>query len=257
MKMLCSFTLILLFCTGNNAYAQPKKISDGTPGKGFLKIRFNNLINNKPVVLYDSSYVNPFGENYTVNKFKYYVSNTTLYSSGKALKIKNDYHLINQAIDSSLFFTVSLPENKYDSIHFLLGVDSAMNTSGAQKDALDPMNDMFWTWNSGYIMQKLEGVSPQSSVINNKFEYHIGGYNGENSALNYLVFHFEKDKPILIKKSKITTLTVDVNLDEFWNAATNIKISETPVCSQPGAMAKRIAFNFSTIFKLPSIINEN
>jgi len=35
---------------------------------------------------------------------------------------------------------------------------------------------MFWTWNSGYIMAKLEGTSPVSSQPNNKFEYHIGGF---------------------------------------------------------------------------------
>jgi hypothetical protein len=257
MKMLCPLLLIFLFCTEGNAYAQPKNDIAVQPATGFLKISFNNLINNKPVVLYDSSYTNPFGENYTINKLKYYVSNTTLYSGGKAVKMGNDYHLINQAVDSSLFFTLSLPENKYDSIQFLLGVDSAMNTSGAQTGALDPMNDMFWTWNSGYIMQKVEGVSPQSNVVNNKFEYHIGGYSGENSALNYLTFYFEKDNPLFVKKNQPTRLNVQVNMDKFWNASKEIKISETPVCSQPGALAKQIAVNFSTIFKLASIINED
>ena len=67
---------------------------------------------------------------------------------------KNDYHLVNQAIDSSLSFTISLAANKYDSVGFLLGVDSAGNTSGAQTGALDPLNDMFWTWNTGYVMEK-------------------------------------------------------------------------------------------------------
>ena len=173
MKTLFYFMLIMPCYLCSNADAQPKRNNVKVGETGFLKIVFNNLVNQQPVVLYDSTYINPFGENYTINKFKYYISNTTLYSSGKAIKIKNDYHLINQSIDSSLNFTISLPENEYDSIQFLLGVDSVLNTSGAQTGALDPMNDMFWTWNSGYVMEKLEGTSPQSKAINNKMEYHI------------------------------------------------------------------------------------
>ena len=257
MKILFSFAAIFLWCTSNNAGAQPKTATHKDSGKGFLKIVFNHLINNQPVVIYDSSYLNPFGENYTINKLKYYVSNTVLYSSDKTIKLKNDYHLINQAIDSSLYFTVSLPENKYDSIQFLLGIDSAMNTSGAQSGALDPMNDMFWTWNSGYVMMKLEGISPQSKVINNKIEYHLGGFSGPNSVLNYLMLHFKEGQQLLIKKGKTTSLSINVNLDEFWNAGTAIKISKTPVCSLPGLLAKQIAGNFSKLFKVAGVTNEN
>ena len=200
-------------------------------------------------------YTHSFGENYVINKFKYYVSNTALYTSGKASKIKNDYHLINQNIDSSLNFSVRLPENKYDSIQFLLGVDSAINTRGAQTGALDPMNDMFWTWNSGYVMLKLEGTSPQSNVINNKVEYHIGGFSGTNSVLNFLVLHFPTGKPLIIKKAKTSRVIITVDVNHFWDAGIAIKISETPVCNTPGILAKQIAGNFSKLFKVVDVIN--
>jgi len=155
-----------------------------------------------------------------------------------------------------LSFTVNFAENAYDSIQFLLGVDSAMNTSGAQTGALDPMNDMFWTWNSGYVMLKLEGTSPQSSIVNNKVEYHIGGFSGPNSVLNYLTLHFPKDKSLLIRKGKTSTVIIDVDVDGFWNAGTAIRISGTPVCSLPGVLAKQIAANFSKLFRIKNIINE-
>jgi hypothetical protein len=253
MKTLFYFSLIFGCCIWSNAYAQP-----GTQDnqKGVLKIVFNNLINDQPVVLSDSSYTNPFGENYTINKFKYYISNTVLYAAGIANKIKNDCHLINQSIDSSLYFTVSLPENQYDSIQLLLGVDSAMNTSGAQTGALDPMNDMFWTWNSGYVMEKLEGTSPQSTAVNNKMEYHIGGFSGEYSVLNYLMLTFPKDKILQIRKGKISTVVINAAINKFWDAGILIKISDTPVCSSPGILAKQIAGNFSKLFSVADVINE-
>jgi hypothetical protein len=254
MRSIFYFCTVLLSCLCNNADAQPKKTA--AKGNGILKVVFNNHINDQPLVLYDSIYTNPFGEGYTLTKFKYYISNTVLYASGKVNRIKNDYHLIDQDIDSSLYFTMDLPENQYDSIQFLLGVDSAMNTNGAQTGALDPMNDMFWTWNSGYVMQKLEGTSLQSSVVNNKIEYHAGGFSGPDNVLNYLTIHFPKDKSLLIGKGKMSTLIINVDVNGFWNAVTDIKIKDMPVCSQPGAMAKRIAANFSRLFTVVNIINE-
>ncbi len=253
MKKFFYFSLILLCCIWSNAYAQPGVKENQN---GILKIVFKNLINDQPIILFDSSYTNPFGENYTINKFKYYVSNTALYAAGTVNKIKNDYHLINQSIDSSLYFTVSLPENQYDSIQFLLGVDSAMNTSGAQTGTLDPMNDMFWTWNSGYVMEKLEGTSPQSTVVNNKMEYHIGGFSGEYSVLNYLTLPFPKDKKLQIRKGKVSTVVMNVDINKFWDAGMLIKIRDIPVCTSPGILAKQIAGNFCKLFKVVDVINE-
>ena len=130
-----------------------------------------------------------------------------------------------------------------------------MNTSGAQTGALDPMNDMFWTWNSGYVMQKLEGTSPQSSVVNNKMEYHIGGFSGAYSVLNYLMLTFPKDKILQIRKGKTSTVIINVDVDKFWDAGTLIKISDIPVCTSPGVLAKQIAGNFSRLFKVVDVIN--
>ena len=256
MKTLFYLMVLLPYCCWNNADAQPKNSNAVAQGGGLLKIVFNNLINHQPIVLHDSTYTNPFGETYIISKFKYYVSNTVLYTSGKANKIKNDYHLINQSIDSSLSFTISLPENQYDSIQFLLGVDSAMNTSGAQTGALDPINDMFWTWNSGYVMQKLEGTSPQSNAMHNKMEYHIGGFSGGNSVLNYLTLTFPKEKILKIRKGKMSTVIIDVAINKFWDANRIIKINDTPVCTSPGILAKEIAANFSKLFSIAEVINE-
>jgi len=251
MKTFFYFNL-MVYCLCGNANAQT---NTRNTANGFLKITFKNLINNKPVVLYDSTYLNPFGEDYVISKFKYYVSNTILFAGGKRNKIKDDYHLIDQSIDSSQSFIINLPENQIDSIQFLLGVDRAMNTSGAQTGALDPMNDMFWTWNNGYVMQKLEGTSPQSSIVNNKIEYHIGGFSGPNSVLRYLTLHFSKEKMPVVKKGEISIVIINVDVNGFWNADTIVKISEKPVCSVPGVLAKQIATNFSKLFKVADVIN--
>lgn len=92
----------------------------------------------------------------------------------------NSYHLINEEGTASKSFSFFVMPTQYNSLSFLIGVDSLKNVSGAQTGGLDPLNGMFWTWNTGYIMFKMEGNSPSSSVVNNKIEYHIGGFSGAN-----------------------------------------------------------------------------
>jgi hypothetical protein len=233
----------------STTFAQKNK-----PKAGSVKLVFNNVVNNKPITLFDSSYSNTFGESYYINKLKYYISNTSFYYRGKSIRQKNTYHLINQAIESSLTFSVTLSENKYDSLTFLLGVDSAKNTSGAQAGALDPLNDMFWTWRSGYIMAKFDGTSPQSTVVNNKVEYHLGGFAGINSVLNVITLRFDEGKMLEVKKGASATLIINANIDRLWNAGSQIKIAEIPICTSPGPLAKKIADNFSKLFSVNEII---
>ncbi|MEP6628627.1 MAG: MbnP family protein, partial [Ginsengibacter sp.] len=142
---------------------------------GTLKVTFVNTANGKVITLRDSVYKNAFGEEYSINKLKYYISNFSVPGSGIAFEM-DPYHLINASEESNNSFEISLSPGKYKSISFLLGVDSARNCSGAQSGALDPTNDMFWTWNSGYVMFKLEGTSAASKADLQRIEHHIGGY---------------------------------------------------------------------------------
>ena len=45
-----------------------------------------------------------------------------------------------------------------------LGVDSLRNVTGVQTGALDPAMDMYWTWNTGYVMAKLEAAAQQALI---------------------------------------------------------------------------------------------
>lgn len=248
MKLVICLLLILIIWV--DVFSQQRKALNIPTGT--LKVIFKNLTNNKPVVLYDSSYTNSFGESYQLNKLKYYVSNVTLLSGFDVFRFSEKYHLINQQIDSSLIFLSSTPIGEYQSFNFLLGVDSAANESGAQTGALDPLNDMFWTWQSGYVMLKMEGTSSQSKVINNKFEYHLGGYKGINSVLGTV----RLPVPLHVMEGKTTTIVINADIDKLWNAITPIKITETALCNTPGELAKQIAANCRQMFSIAEVINE-
>jgi len=255
MKYLLPIAVPLLLLFNLHAICQTKGGLKAPIKFGTATIIFNNTVNHRPLVLIDSTYANPFGEQYSLSKFKYYISGIRLFNAQKKWELKQGYYLINQSIDSSLQLNIALQENSYDSIAFLLGVDSARNTNGAQRGALDPLNDMFWTWQSGYIMQKLEGTSPHSSIVNNKIEYHLGGYSGANSVLQQVVLPFPGNNLLAIKRGSNSIININAEINHFWSGVVAVKIKDMPVCSAPGLLAKKMAANFSKLFTVSSVVN--
>jgi hypothetical protein len=222
-------------------------------GQGILKITFINVVKKAPMILRSVNYINPFEETYSINKFKYYVSNIVLQSSEKSFSENDSYHLINQGDSASLSFAFAIPAGSYNLISFLLGVDSLHNVSGAQTGALDPVNDMFWTWNSGYVMAKMEGTSP-ASALNNVFEFHIGGFSGANQVLKKIFFKLSP-KALLIHGNKTSEILIESDANAWWQQPNDIKISGTPNITSPGLSAKKISDNYSKMFTLKEIIN--
>ena len=218
---------------------------------GTLKISFINTANGKPIVLRDSLYNNYFGELYSISKLKYYISNIVLTSGGKAGNM-GGYYLMNAASGENSF-EISLQPGIYSNLQFLIGIDSIRNCSGAQTGALDPMNDMFWTWNSGYVMFKLEGNSPASTADLNRIEHHVGGYKGTNNVATEINLDLTNKNLTEIKAGSTTELVIETNLDNYWHGSTDIKISELPVCIITGELAKKIASNFKNLFSIKSI----
>ena len=221
-----------------------------------LKITFLNTIKNVPVILDSANYTNCWNESFTLHKLKYYISNINLQTAGKKIiSEKNSYHLVDEEDPASKSFSIFIPSNQYTSLSFLIGVDSLRNVSGAQTDALDPLNGMFWTWNTGYIMFKMEGNSPRSAVVTNRIEYHIGGFSGAINVLRNVQLNFS-GSPVSINKESSTEIIIETNLDKIWNASHDLKIAETPVCTSPGALASAIADNYSKAFEIIKIIHQ-
>lgn len=200
-------------------------------------------------------YTNPFNEKYSISKLRYYISNVCLKNASDSFKENNSYHLIDESKEESKSFSFNMPEGRYNSLQFLLGVDSLHNVSGAQTDALDPANDMFWTWNSGYVMAKMEGNSPASKVVNNKYEFHIGGFSGQYSVLKEVVLNFPPTTEVF-KADKTYTFIINADINAWWQNAHDIKIADHPVITTPGINAKNISDNYANMFHIEKLIEE-
>lgn len=209
-----------------------------------VTIKFVHTANGKKIIQNDSTYISPDGEPYTISRLKYYISDLSILQ-----QILTPFLIDAFATDS---IRIRVPVGSYKKISFLLGVDSLLNSSGAQDGALDPLNNMFWTWNSGYVMFKLEGSSDSSHADLLRIEHHIGGYKGPYKTMRPITI--KTDKPIRISRDKKTTIVLEMNLDKYWKNINSISISETPVIVVPGKLAKKAADNFPGMFTLKEII---
>ncbi len=206
-------------------------------------------------LIYGNTYTNPLGEDYTVTKFKYYISKIRLENTSAGSHSTEDanYFLVDEGQASSKKISFNTETGSYNAVSFLLGVDSIRNVSGAQTGALDPANDMFWTWNSGYIMAKLEGQSSFSTLINNEIEYHIGGFKGTDNVVKRIVLPFSQS--IEIKNDKAVSILISADINKWFKHIHDLPIAMNPACVMPGNLATQYAANYSGMFTITQIEN--
>jgi hypothetical protein len=85
-------------------------------------------------------------------------------------------HFIDLEDPNSLGLFPDFPVAEYQSLRFHFGLDSSYHVSESVDGPLNPMNGMYWAWNSGYIQFKCTGTSSSIPLLDKTFEYHLGGY---------------------------------------------------------------------------------
>lgn len=194
------------------------------------------------------------GEVLEFTKLRYYVTNIELHkATGGTWKEEESYHLItvdDQAgLEEELQLT-DVPAGDYVGISYIIGVDSLRNVSGLQEGALDPAEAMFWSWNTGYIFVKAEGMSDSSP--NGSFVYHIGGFEGPNSAIREM-YHDFQGATLEILPDANPSVHIVANAARFWHGG--LSTAQTPNVHMPGDMASTLATNFSGGFRFDHIHN--
>jgi len=120
------------------------------------------------------------GDSIRIDVLRFYLG---ILPSGEA--IMHSYHLIDLAHPESMRISLH-PEMARTPGTLLLGVDSMTQMAGAGGGALDPTQGMYWTWQSGYIHLKLEGVLLKADGRNIAFSYHIGGFEGKENTVHHI-----------------------------------------------------------------------
>lgn len=251
-----ALSLAITSCKKDSASPDEHDHDNGTTlteSTGSMTLKFENKFGGSNLVLDNVKYTNN-SDTFYVNTFNYYISNIRLTATDNTVYTETgSYHLIKANEAGSLQFNLSkVPAKNYSSITFMIGVDSTRNVSGSQTGALDPSLGHFWSWNSGYIMAKFEGTSPQSTATGNMLMFHIGGFSGITSVLKTVSLPFTANANV--STSATPQVTVKADLAE-WFAPNAVSFSTLNTIHMPGANAKKIADNYQNMFTVTEVTN--
>jgi len=260
-------TIVLISLLASTTFfsACKKASDDPAPAQetGTVHVEFDNQFEQSaldpeqytPLVFNTETYQNAAGEDYTITKFKYYISNVKLKKAdGSSYSVPESYYLIDASSSADQLITLSnVPAGTYTGMSYIIGVDSTRNVSGAQTGALDEANGMFWSWNSGYIFMMFEGTSPQSTATDHVLQYHVGGFrNSTNTnALRTVNLSFGSST---LRVTKVGIPQVHIMV-EASKVAKNRSFATTPTVHMPGATAISIADDYVNMFKFDHIHN--
>lgn len=240
-----AYILVLLALTLTGLHFSDPEPATAPAGK--LRLVFHHQVGNTPLEL-GAPCRNSLGDSITIERFKYYVSHFSLTdNNGRQWKPDPQYFLIDEEMPDSKTITIPVPDISISQIGFLLGVDSARNVSGIQTGVLDPLKGMFWTWNSGYIMAKLEGTADRSPSPGHRFTYHIGGFRfGMNTAREIRL-------PVPPGNLPVREIHITADINHWFTGSAQINIAATPVCHTPGSLAMTFADNYQNMFSIHSV----
>ncbi len=221
-----------------------------------LQLNINNVANGKSLILGAAgSYTTANSDTFYVNLLKYYISNVSLTNSaGQTFTVPESYFLIDQSDSTSGFTTIqNIPADDYSSISFMVGVDAARNTSGAQTGALDPLYGMFWGWNTGYIMAKMEGYSRRSAAGNKTLFFHIGGYTGKFTGVRTVTLNLPIN--VHIQEQHLPKISIAADLAKWFSGTHALPFSSVYNVTSLSQKSQDIADNYANMFTVTAVVN--
>jgi hypothetical protein len=220
-----------------------------------LRVKFQMMANGDPLRI-GEEYINPLGEDFRVSAFKIYLGNFRLENenNGVVASLKDAYFLLDLSKEKAMVTDLLLNEKPFSRLVFQVGIDSILNVSGAQTGALDPMNGMFWTWNTGYINAKLEGSSSFSRNDDKAFTYHIGGFKSGEATQRMVRLPIPGQQEWVLEKSGYTEMVVSIDIDKWFRSTHDLPISSVSNMMIPGPVSVKYADNYATMFNMETII---
>ena len=260
----------LLLTAALFVFSQCKKDDDTDPNEtGHFEMEFDNIVGGEELNLGTGTYTNAAGESFSVTLLNYYISNIELIrADGSVYTMPQDssYFLVKESDETTHAIEMEdVPAGDYTSVRFVVGVDSLRNTMdiGQRTGVLDPANNtgddnMYWTWHSGYIFFKMEGLSSQAPVDPgglNKYRFHIGGFGGMSSPtinnVKTVTLDFNGVKA-LVRKDAHPHAHIFVDVAKVFEGETTVKIAENAtVMFNPFSV--NIANNYQHMFVVDHI----
>lgn len=254
-----NFILIVLFITLFTACKKEEALVYDTNTKANLVVKFDNIAGGADLQLNTGNYTNAAGESFKVNMLKYFVSNfTATRVDGSTYVVPQDscYFLIDESNVASTSPVLKVPEGEYSKISFVLGIDSLRNTKDISQrtGVLDPAGaaaGMYWSWNSGYIFYKMEGISPASTQAGNVFKFHIGLFGGYSTPtlnnIKKITIDLSARGTAKVKAGRSSDVHLTVDALKVFTGTTNVSLAANSVV-MASSYSATVAANYSNMF---------
>ena len=201
-------------------------------------IHFQFTINEQPLALEQNYFLNSLEDSLQLETLQLYISDIQLFKDSTLVHtLVKKHHLIDVENPSTQNISILSSVETFNSIRFHIGVDSLTNMEGALGGDLDPMYGMYWTWQSGYINVKLEGISNACPARKNRFQYHLGGYAFPFNSLQQVALNFDSTNKVIIT----------IALDQFFD---QVDLTKEYKIMSPNQKTMSIAQLFATLFTI-------
>lgn len=250
MKQLVTWSIAVCALTLIVSCKKHKKETE-TPQTDTVRFQVKHIWQDSLSFELNTDLANPLtGDTLNFTNFRYYLSNIRLKKADGSWWAQPDsYFLLN--LENTLNPSIELsgvPFGEYTEVSYVLGVDSLKNVSGAQSGDLSPALGMFWTWSSGYIMMKAEGISQNST--SGSFAYHLGGFSGTYNIVTTKTHSFGGNSLSVAGNGQCKVI-VTAQPEKLWENFGSV--SGGSVVHTPGTDAKKLAKGFYNSFEFNEI----
>ena len=195
---------------------------------------------------YSTTYTQASGRKFILSDFRYYLSNIVLIKEdGSELPLSGKVILAKPSVQD--YSLGAVPVGNYKGFRFIVGLDSVTNhkdptTYAAGNPLAIQTPTMHWSWSSGYLFFKVEGMCDTTAAANGAanypFFFHIG-MDGYKRNINYNSNAFSvlsgQDKEIaLVFDLQKVLLNVNLRTENATHTKDNMML------------ASKIANNFAT-----------
>ena len=199
----------------------------------FKKNSIQFQIHDTVLLLHKKYALRELNDSIVFSKIKFYISDPLIFKNDSLFESPaKRYHLVDLSNPESLILQTKLED--FDEIQFNIGIDKQTNLDGVRGGDLDPLKGMYWTWNTGYINIKIEGVIYSNDDGVKVFKYHIGGFEPPvNTSQN-------------VSLSKLKNQPIVIDMDRFLNL---IDFNKDLMVLSPGVTAVELSSNFKKSFR--------
>jgi len=256
---------------------------------GSVVLEFDAVSGSSDLIM-GTNYTNASGELFSVTMLQYYVSNIKLTAEDGTeymvpASANSGYTLVKE--DGEITLT-DVPAGNYVSIEFVVGVDSlrsAMGPSEREGDLdigdMETGGNMYWSWNSGYIFMRFEGIAPEvpDSTIGlwvqdtlgnwnydttqytywlDVFNIHVGGFGGYDAStvnnIRKVKLDFGSTK-LIVKETAIPEVHITADVMKIMDGSVNHSFSNFYQEHSPDRTGT-IADNYKNMFSVDHIHND-